>query len=357
MPVPSISRDELRTIFNLPDEAIDALMASGRILCHVRGSEVRFPLEQIESFFRDGLVRVYQSMARLEAASGTPEVRPGDSTETAAVAPPGHGGPRSEAEEPEATPAGSADEIAPDESEPAPIAVRPIEAVPLQREPEAEPERPDLRIAQRWVPRRQIDGSFRNARFSVLQLSSTGLRIRHVEPLLPGEEAKLSFALLNPARSFVMRARVVWTSVATSDDGDATFSISGLRVIEHADRLTTAIALLRKAHELAPEERRKAVRPPEDLANVAAIDAVTDDEVALVVRAAQHFASDPVDASRWYGRARFALSDEHVRRDAPPRPRDREEVLGIWEYLERQVDIPKIAGVLTWMRRTRQAQA
>jgi hypothetical protein len=231
--------------------------------------------------------------------------------------------------------------------------VHPVEIV----EPEPEAERPDLRSAQRWIPRRQIDGTFNNARFSILQLSATGLRIRHVESLIPGDEAKLSFALMNPARSFVMRARVVWTSVARSEDGDATFCISGLRVTEHADRLATAIALLRKVHELAPEERRKTIRSPDAERMGAAIDGVSDEEVALVVRAAQHFANDPLDANRWYARARFAVSDDQVRRDAPPRPRDREEVLGIWEYLERQVEIPKIAGVLTWLRKTRQAQA
>ena len=76
----------------------------------------------------------------------------------------------------------------------------------------------------------------------------------------------------------------------------------------------------------------------------------SDDEIAMVTAAIQKFAQDPVEASRWYSRARFALSDEHVRRIAPPRPRDREEVLGIWEYLERQVELEKVAGVVAWSR-------
>jgi hypothetical protein len=64
----------------------------------------------------------------------------------------------------------------------------------------------------------------------------------------------------------------------------------------------------------------------------------------------EKFAADPLEATRWYSRGRFALSDENVRRVAPQRPRDREEVLGLWEYLDRQVDIGKIAGVVNWMR-------
>jgi len=374
MPVPSISRDELRSIFDLPDEAVDALMASGRILCHIRGNQILFPLEQIEAFFRDGLVRVYQTMARGETASvaappAVPEPEADDAPRGESVADaPVHRiveeAPIAAAEpepEPELESQPEPELESEPESQPDVLPLRPVEVAEavaeVQRDPELEPDRPDLRVAQRWIPRRQISGTFHSIRFAILQLSATGLRIRHAESLIPGDEAKLSFALMNPARSFVMRARVVWTSVARTEDGDATFCISGLRVTEHADRLVTAIALLRKAHELAPEERRKTIRSPDADRMGTAIDGVSDEEVALVVRAAQHFTDDPLDANRWYARARFALSDESVRRDAPPRPRDREEVLGIWEYLERHVEIPKIAGVLAWMRKTRQAQA
>jgi len=175
-------------------------------------------------------------------------------------------------------------------------------------------------------------------------MSSTGLRIRHREPLMPGDEAKVSFALMKPARSFVLRARVVWTSLARS--GEEQVSISGLRIIEHADRLSRAVELLQAAHELQ-RERRITSRRESDVSHLTGI---SDDEIALVTGAMRRFANDPVEASRWYSRARFALADEEVRRIAPPRPRDREEVLGIWEYLERQIDLVKVTGVVTWAR-------
>jgi Tfp pilus assembly protein PilZ len=203
----------------------------------------------------------------------------------------------------------------------------------------------DQRIATRFIPLRQLGGIFGEMKFVVMQLSATGLRIRHNEPLMPGEEAKLSMALLKPARSVVVRARVVWTSIATS--GTERFSISGLRVMEHQDRLEAAIDALRAANELQPE-RRAASRRATDTMSI--LGGITDEEMALVTAAVTKFANDPVEASRWYSRARFALSDENVRRVAPERPRDREEVLGIWEYLDRQVEIGKIAGVVTWMK-------
>src|SRR5688500_15231615 len=176
-------------------------------------------------------------------------------------------------------------------------------------------------------------------------MSATGLRIKHRDALLPGTEAKVSFALMKPARSFVVRARVVCTSMARA--GEDRFSISGLRVTAHQERLSRAIDLLKSANELQPE-RRAQVRRVGD--GAVAIEEISGEEIALVTSAIQKFASDPVEASRWYSRARFSMADENVRKAAPERPRDREEVLGIWEYLDHQVEIPKIAGIVGWVR-------
>lgn len=318
----SLSTSEVSALLDLDPAVVDALIDSGRILCHNRRGEVRIPFEQLEAFLRDSLVRLY----RAEAAAEAPIVFERD---------------------PERLPEPAAEPvIAPAiEPQPEPEAVHPPAAAAMAG-PAVEPELPpEQRAASRYVPLRQIDGIFGEVKFSMLQMSSSGLRIRHREPLLPGTEAKLSFALLRPARSFVVRARVVWTSIARS--AEDRFSISGLRVIEHQERIARAIDLLKAAHELQPERRAQVRRSADGIGPVAEI---SDDEIALVTNAVQKFAADPVEAGRWYSRARFALSDENVRRAAPARASDREEVLGIWEYLDRQVDIPKIAGIVGWMR-------
>jgi Tfp pilus assembly protein PilZ len=324
----SVTREELSELLSVPLDVVDALLDSGRVLCHVKGGEPRIPLAQLEEFLRDALLRLYaaESWTSSEPMRAIAEPEPEPQPE-----------PEPEPE-PEPQPA------------PAPVvaAAAPIFASPA---PEPRPQRaaqraePEQRIATRYVPLRQLGGIFGDTKFVIMQLSSTGLRIRHNEPLMPGDEAKLSFALLRPARSVVVRAKVVWTSIAKS--GSDRFSISGLRIIEHQDRVAAAIDSLRASNELQPE-RRGNLRRATDTMSV--ISGISDEEMALVTAAVQKFASDPVEASRWYSRARFALSDESVRRAAPERPRDREEVLGIWEYLDRQIDISKIAGVVTWMR-------
>lgn len=307
----SVSPDQLAELLGVDAPFIDALLASG-VLCRVEGGDLRIPLAQLETFFRDALMRIYRAEATPPASAVVIETRP--------------------APEPIAEPE-------PEQEPELPV----VPALPVIAAVHYEAhEAPELRRAQRYVPRRQIDGIFDDVKFTVLQLSATGLRIRHRDPLIPGSEAKLTFALIMPARSVVIRARVVWTSLAKS--GDDRFSISGLRVIEHGERLQRAVETLRAAHELQPERRVSSRRSNELLPGA------SDEEIALITNAMQKFASDPVEAGRWYSRGRFALSDENVRRTAPARPREREEVLGIWEYLERQVDLEKVAGVVSWTR-------
>jgi hypothetical protein len=323
----SISRLELSRHLDVPPELVDALLDSGRVLCHMKRGEPHVPLEQLESFFRDALMRLY----RIEAERTGPETAAEETElpEEAMIA-----------AEPELEP--QPEPLAAAEEQPGEIVEAPPPVVPVAR-PMVEPR--EQRGTPRYVPLRRLAGIFRDTKFTILQISASGLRIRHDEPLMPGDEAKVSFALLMPARSVVLRARVVWTSLARA--GEDQFSISGLRIIEHVERLERAVEALKAAHELQPERRARLRRSVD---GVTIINDISDEEMAMVTAAVEKFASDPVEASRWYSRARFALSDESVRAAAPRKPREREEVLGIWEYLDRQVDIGKIAGVVSWMR-------
>jgi hypothetical protein len=304
--------------------AIDALIDSGHLLCRVADGETRIPLEQLEAFFREGLLRVYR--AQVENAPPPP-------------------------------PAVIESEVC---IEPSPAVQRADVDLPLLPllEISSEPARDDrhetseLRHMSRYVPGRHIDGIFDSVKFTIVQISRTGIRIRHTKELVPGTESRLTFALLNPARSFLMSGRVVWTSVAISAGGHEAFYISGIGITEHADRLDNVINLLQAAHDLRPDLHGRGKETP---AETVPLDDICDDDITRVMDVVQHFSSDALDASRWYGRGHFALSDPEVRRTAPHKPRDREEVLGIWEYLERQIDIPKIAEIISRVRRSKAA--
>jgi hypothetical protein len=289
-------REEVSDLLQLSPAVIDALAASGAI-----GQEV-VAASDLERLFRDSLLRLYQAQATRAAASTEIEI------EIPAAAEP--------------------------ESESSVVRT-------FEEQLAGVGERPDLRAGVRYVPRRQIGGSFRDVKFVILQLSSSGLRIRHDDALRPGDEARLSFAILNPAKSFVMRARVVWTSIASH--GYA----SGLRVVENADRLVNAAYLLRTARELRVDER-----PSRNASgNVPrSVSGLADEDVVAIIQAVRKLAADPEEAARWHARARFAIADEEVRKAAPRGAREREEVVGVWEYLRRQQDLRTVAGVMQWIR-------
>ncbi|HEV8657510.1 MAG TPA: PilZ domain-containing protein [Thermoanaerobaculia bacterium] len=318
-----LARDEAPRKLELDRQIIDALIGSGAVRCRVADGQEMIPLGHLEAFFRDALLRLYRS-----EASEAPGVAAAHDEK---------------AREP------LYKEIDFDVDEDQAQITRSIREF---EEPVTE--KPDLRIAVRYIPRGQIGGMFNQVKFTVLQISNTGLRIRHQQTLLPGEEAKLTFSLLKASRSFAMRAKVVWTSIAQRGD-DPTFCISGLRVTETPDRLCQAVDVLRDKRELQAD--MATTRRPQSGKTPPALRGVTDEEVALVLKTIRRFASDPIEANRWYARARVAAADEAVRRVAPQRASDREQVLGIWEYLNHSVEIPKIAGIVSWTRNYRTAVA
>lgn len=293
--------EQTAAILDLPPSIVDKLVRSGQLPSNGDG----VPASEIQSYLSQSLIRLFQAQANAQPVA-----------------------------EPAAEPEPAAD---------ASLITRSI----AEYEVEARGETPELRVAPRYVPRRQLGGTFRDTRFTLMQLSTTGLRIRHDETLRPGDVARITVSLQRPARTFAMQARVVWTSIAQRGDSP-TFCISGIRVIDLGP-LQQVIHHLREARDLQPDEGRRR--------NVSPLSGLTDEEVASIIRIVRRFSADPVEAGRWYSRARFALADEQVRAAAPQRARDREEVVGVWECLDRSIDIPKIASVVTWLRQTRASAA
>jgi len=311
-----LTRDEAATQLALPPSAIDALIEGG--LLKLDGDKI--PAQQLEWIFRDSLMRLYRTMAGAPTIEAAPQAI-AEMVED-----------EIELKEPDVVVHSLAEYVAP-----------------------AKQEQSELRIAPRYVPRRQLGGVFRQTKFTILQLSNSGMRVRHDDSLRPGDEAKLTFSILRPARTFALRAQVVWTSIAQSGDGPS-FCISGLRVTGGLEQLRQALEILRDTRELQADGSTKRA-PRGDIASPPALAGLSDDDVASIIRAYRKLGDDPVEANRWYTRARFALADETVRKAAPNRARDREEVLGVWEYLDRRVDIKSITGVLAWIRRSRAAIA
>ncbi|HET8773748.1 MAG TPA: PilZ domain-containing protein, partial [Thermoanaerobaculia bacterium] len=293
------SIDATADILGLPPSIVDKLVHNG----HLPSAEEGVAAEVIQQYLSESFIRLFQAQATLTVAAPVTE-------------------------EPHA--------------EPESVIARSI----AEYEEEQHAAAPEMRISPRFVPRRQIGGLFQHSRVTLVQISTTGLRIRHDDVLRPGDVASLTLSLQRPAHTVAMQARVVWTSIAQRGDGPS-FCISGIRVLDLGP-LQQALHHLREAGDLQPDEgRRRANQSP------VALNGLTDEDIAAIIRAVRKFGSDPVEANRWYTRARLSLADDAIRAAAPVRGRDREEVVGIWESLERRLDLAKVASVVLWLRQTR----
>jgi hypothetical protein len=72
------------------------------------------------------------------------------------------------------------------------------------------------------------------------------------------------------------------------------------------------------------------------------------EQVTLIQQTRKRLRADPIEAIKWYNRARYSLSDQDARVvEAFTRQGYREEVLAVWEVLERKIPLGMIARVFT----------
>lgn len=330
----TLRRDELSDVLKLSPAVINALVATSALQTRRHDGLDVISAGEVERLLRDSLLRLYQAQAERAVrekarAASEPEVE----LELEDVQPVA-----AEVHAPAATQVLEAGD-----GEVLPVITRTSDEHIMTRDEL----RADLRLGARYIPRRQIGGMFRDVKFTVVQLSNEGLRIKHDERLRPGDEARLSFALQNPPQTFVVQARVVWTSIAQRGDGPS-FYVSGISVVGNTENLARAADLMRKSRDLQLDEKDAPRRLPRNMPRP--ISGLADEDVVAIIRAVKKFASDPAEATRWYTRARFAVTEESVRRDAPRGARDRDEIVGIWEYLQRRIDLKAVTGVVQWIR-------
>jgi PilZ domain len=190
-------------------------------------------LEQLEAFFRRNLARVVQLRS---SSSQVPEV-PGEVADGVGAMP--RRWPVASRSDVARPAAGIQPGIERQSSVP-----RKIERMTDQFPKESS----DFRRTPRYTPPSPLEGTFGELRFSILEISTSGLRIRHTPPLDAGKEGKLSFTLTDPAQTFNLRGRVVWTTAATftADSGEPSH-VSGVRVIDAGNRLENLIKTLSAA--------------------------------------------------------------------------------------------------------------
>jgi hypothetical protein len=181
---------------------------------------------------------------------------------------------------------------------------------------------------------------------NVRDLSVTGAQIEHSTPLRPGTRGTLVVESLNA------KATVVWSRLAVPG-----VYRSGLRIHEQLDVVAATIRdllgrgvvrkqgeeTLRKRQEALLERERATARlinPP--LKTIGP----TEEQVLLIRQARERLLMHPDDSVKWYHRARATATEDQMRIAESGRP-NREDVLAVWEYLERSVDLRFVVQALS----------
>ena len=218
----------------------------------------------------------------------------------------------------------------------------------------------ELRSTERFVFVKPLSGSFGSASIEVMNASARGAQIAHTQPLRLGMKARLWFKHGETAVS--VQALTIWSHLSKTPNANGKYLYqSGVR-IEHDDPQyeTSLQALLdhgvmtadpesleKKKQKALQQLQEKTGRPIVKLLRPE-VDIPPDTQL-LIEHARKQLLADPVEAQRWYQRAKYAITHGAVN-IAADAIRNREDVLAVWEYLERSVEISTIAIVFERMR-------
>lgn len=210
----------------------------------------------------------------------------------------------------------------------------------------------EMRSGDRYVVMPPLRGSFGAAEIHVINMSETGVQVSHADPLKPGSDARVAFTL--PSGEVIsLRGRVVWSHLARTQVHTGRY-VSGIRLDDEQNATAREAlkalvdnryaridqdTLERKRKALKDKHRERArhaavkILSPQDLG-------ITQDQMLMIHAAMERLRSHPEEAKKWYLRAKFAVSEEGRQVDAPMHYR--EDVLAVWEYLDRSIDLTTI---------------
>ncbi len=204
------------------------------------------------------------------------------------------------------------------------------------------------RSTARFVSQDPVPGTFftgvATISVAVRDVSVNGAQIEHAQPVRPAMQGRLTIGDLSASTT------VMWTRLT----GPGRYR-SGLRIEERLDIVAAAIrellargvvrkgedTLRRREQARVERENRRAilngVTPKQAGPSLAEVHRIRD--------AREWMLMFPEDAIKWYNRARVTATEDHLRTAGSGRA-NREDVLAVWEYLARSVDIADVVRAL-----------
>jgi hypothetical protein len=213
----------------------------------------------------------------------------------------------------------------------------------------------ELRAAERYIAILTLSGSFGAASVTVRDICEQGVQIEHPQPLRIGTRGRLWFKRGDVGAA--VQAVVVWShlSKTPSDEGKLLYH-SGVKVESGTNEFASALQKLalqgairrdfesldRKRQRILDRETEKSgkpivkmIRPEND---------VPPDQSLLVRHTRERLRANPEEMHKWADRAKVSLAANGAELDAEELA-DREDVLAVWQYLERSIDLATIVRV------------
>jgi hypothetical protein len=220
------------------------------------------------------------------------------------------------------------------------------------------PDLRDSRTIERYVVAEPLFGSFGAVGISIVDVAESGAQIEHAQPLRLGGRARLWFKRGDIAAS--VHAIVIWSRLSEkpNDEGKLLYR-SGLRLEDDEQSFASAIqaladhGFLKRDTESLERKRRKFVEREHERTSKPSVkmiktEDVSPDQALLIQHARERLQNDPEEARKWYNRARYAIVESSTPIAADIR--SREDVLAVWEYLERSVPLSTIVRVFERQR-------
>lgn len=206
------------------------------------------------------------------------------------------------------------------------------------------------RTSARYIAVEPLVGSYGAASVTLLDIGERGAQIEHAQPLRLGTTARLWFKWGHVTVS--LQAITVWSHLSKkpNDKGKYLYH-SGVRIEKAEEALGDALrdlatrgvlkmdseSLERKKQRLEDKQRSKSSHSAfKVLSNNAG-----QQQALLIQHARERLNANPDEAAKWYNRAKFALTQDNIH-FAGDAMRHREDVLAVWEYLERSVPLVEV---------------
>jgi hypothetical protein len=201
----------------------------------------------------------------------------------------------------------------------------------------------ELREAERYVFDAPLSASYGAVELIIVNVSEGGLQALHPAPMRIGSSSRLSFR----AAGVIVGAsgRLLWSHLSKEPDTNGKMLYrSGIRIEDpaFAEAVRALVdkgfvkpdsnSLERKRKRLIEKEKSRSGPQMKVIVTEAT---VPPEQLLLIKQVRERLRTNPLEANRLYEQARTADAAKGVQQD----------VLAVWEYLERSISLPLIMRV------------